>query len=485
MKIKITTKKNTQGPLVLLVYTEKEKLNPLTECPPDWCAVARSDGFRGDLGETCVTRVEKHQQILWVGLGKKGETPDLFRQAGAVIGKKLQDTPWATASLSIPSRADAEKILAELVEGVLLGTYRFNRFKSQPPASSRFGTLTFLVPITVKNQNIVFHRSTKIAQAVCYARDLINEPPSRKPPHEIGRLAKKLMGQGLSVTVYDKPKLEKMKAMALLGVGRGSAHPPVLIHLCYKPALKTKTKLALVGKGVTFDSGGLSLKPADSMMTMKYDMAGAAVVLALFSVLRELKPAVEVHGVIAVTENMPGPDALKPGDVVRALNGKTIEILNTDAEGRVILADALSYAVRLKPDQIVDVATLTGAVTVALGKAYAALMTDHDDLEKTLKKASEEAGEKLWSLPLEKSYREHIKSKVADIKNIGNPGEAGTITAGLFLQEFAGSGPWAHLDMAGVGWSATGSPLGPAGATGALVRTLLCYLLGTREHQPR
>jgi leucyl aminopeptidase len=260
-------------------------------------------------------------------------------------------------------------------------------------------------------------------------------------------------------------------------VNRGSAHPPVLVHLHYKPAGRPRRRLAFVGKGITFDSGGLSLKTADGMMTMKYDMAGAAVVFSLFHALARLRPPVEVHGLAPITENMPGHDAYKPGDVLRAANGKTIEVLNTDAEGRVVLSDALSFAAKLNVDEILDAATLTGAVSVALGRAYAALMSNDDGVAARLLRASEKSGEKVWRLPLEPSYKDHIRSKVADLKNIGNPGEAGTIIGGLFLQEFVGGKPWAHLDIAGCGWNADGSLWGAPGATGVMARTFLHYIL--------
>jgi leucyl aminopeptidase len=316
------------------------------------------------------------------------------------------------------------------------------------------------------------------ARAVNFARDLINEPPSRKTPEVLGRAAQALSGKGVRVKVYRKADLVRMKADALLGVNRGSAHPPVMVHLHYKPAGKPRRRIALVGKGITFDSGGLSLKTAEGMMTMKYDMAGAAGVLGIFSVLGDLKPSVEVHGIAPITENLPGPDAYKPGDVVRAMNGKTIEVLNTDAEGRIVLSDALSYTAKLPVDEIVDVATLTGAAAIALGKSIAAVMSNDDALFERLRKAAAAAGEKVWRLPLEKEYKEHIRSKVADLKNIGNPGEAGTIIGGLFLEEFVAGKKWAHVDMASVGWNPSGTLLSPPGATGVPVRTLLNLVLG-------
>src|ERR1017187_9832200 len=247
--------------------------------------------------------------------------------------------------------------------------------------------------------------------------------------------------------------------------------------MIYKPAAKAKKVIALVGKGITFDSGGLSLKPAQSMETMKDDMSGAAAVLGVMSALAELKPSVEVRGYLAIAENMPGGRAQKPGDVLKAFNGKTIEVLNTDAEGRLVLSDALSYACSKKPDVVIDIATLTGACVVALGHRVSAVMTNTPRLFGAIKAAGEKAGEKFWELPLEKEYEGDVKSKIADVQNIGKRrGEAGTIIGGLFLKEFVDDRPWAHLDIAGPSWTDGDQPYCPTGGTGHPVRTLLHYI---------
>jgi leucyl aminopeptidase len=255
-----------------------------------------------------------------------------------------------------------------------------------------------------------------------------------------------------------------------------------LIHLRYRPRKPARKSVALVGKGITFDSGGLSLKPAASMETMKMDMSGAAAVLGVFHRISRHAPPVEVHGVIATTENMPGGRAYKPGDVLTALNGKTMEVLNTDAEGRLILADALAYAERQKPDAIVDLATLTGAVVIALGPLLVGLMSNDEALASRVRSAAEAEGESLWELPLVPEYRPDIKSKVADIKNIGGSREAGTIIGGLFLQEFVEKTPWVHLDIAGPAWLDRDFPSRPylhPGGTGIMIRTLLRLLKGS------
>lgn len=443
---------------------------------------ARENGFTGKPGSLTVLsrsgRGDK-SKILLVGIGPREDVDgnSLRLAAAAVVRHSIEARlPRVQFVLPAPSPDTQIRSAAQAVaEGAVLGSYCFDAFKSKE--GPRPGIREFVI-VSSKEAGAkgAAQTGSVVGKAVNFARELINRPPSDKRPAVLASLARKMAGGGVSVRVYGKSELKRMGAHALLGVNRGSAHPPALVHFHYRPVGKANGSVAFVGKGVTFDSGGLSLKPADGMMTMKYDMAGAATVFALFQAFPHLKPSVEVHGVAVLTENMPGPDAYKPGDVVKAMNGKTIEVLNTDAEGRVILADALVFASRLKTDSIIDVATLTGAATVALGKAYAALMCNNKDLEQGLCLAGQRAGEKLWALPLEKSYLDHIQSKVADFKNIGNPGEAGTIIGGLFLQQFVGEGAWAHVDMASVGWNGNGSLLAPPGATGALVRTFLEYV---------
>jgi len=323
-------------------------------------------------------------------------------------------------------------------------------------------------------------RGTKLAQATNYARDLVNTPSRDMGPAELAEEATKLAGKGISVTIMDRSEMEKLGMHAALSVGAGSQHEPVGVHLSYAPRGAKRT-VAVVGKAVTFDSGGLNVKTGDGMTTMKIDMAGAASVLGLFKALATFRPNVAVHGIFLAVENMPGGSAYRPGDVVKAMDGTTIEVLNTDAEGRITLADALAYAKTLEPNAIVDLATLTGACVTALGDDIAGLMSNDRKLADRVLRAAKEAGEPLWELPLYEPYMDHVKSKIADIKNIGVRGSAGTISAALFLKPFVGSVPWAHLDIAGPSYAERETrPDQPYGGTGYGVRTLVRLLEGIR-----
>jgi leucyl aminopeptidase len=311
---------------------------------------------------------------------------------------------------------------------------------------------------------------------VFIARDLVNEPPSVATARFLGERAQRYCrGRGLTVEVWNKKKIESMKLAGLLAVNRGSLEEPRFIRIHYKPAGKPKKKVALIGKGITFDSGGLSLKPSKSMETMKLDMAGGAAVIATMSCLPRLGLNVEVTGYVPTTDNLPGHNAQKPGDIICYLNGKTIEVLNTDAEGRLILADALALAAQQKPDYMINLATLTGACMTALGTQVGGLFSNSQPLADHLLRCSRDTGEKLWQLPLVKEYKELIRSSVADMKNIGGA-HGGAITAALILQEFVGNTPWAHLDIAGPAFAESDNALGPKGGTGFGVRTLVKFL---------
>jgi leucyl aminopeptidase len=276
--------------------------------------------------------------------------------------------------------------------------------------------------------------------------------------------------------VLDRAECEELGMGAFLGVAAGSQQPPKFIHLTYQPGQRTRRRIAVIGKGITFDAGGLDLKTAEGMLRMKDDMSGAAAVLGIMRALPRLKPRVEVHGLIAATENMPSGTALRPGDVLRAMNGTTIEIGNTDAEGRLTLADALAYAAKhVEPDEAIDMATLTGACVVALGPLCSGLFANDQRLADRLLAAAEAAGERLWQLPLIDEYQEQLRSEVADLNNVGQRG-GGAITAALFLREFAGDMKWAHVDIAGAAFTEKELPLAPKGGTGVAVRTLLAYL---------
>jgi leucyl aminopeptidase len=312
-----------------------------------------------------------------------------------------------------------------------------------------------------------------IGEAANFAREIINEPSNFMTPSELARRAEEVAREcGLEVDVLDEARMKELGMGSLLGVAQGSAEPAKLIVLTYTPPSESKETVAIVGKGVTFDTGGISIKPADGMEKMKYDMAGGATTIAAMRAIAQLRPNVNVIGLVPAVENMPGGRAQRPGDVVRSMSGKTIEVINTDAEGRLILCDALSYALKLGATKIVDLATLTGAVSIALGDVYVAVLGNNQQWTEEIIAAGKEVGEKIWQLPLDKEYREQIKSEIADIKNVGGR-KAGTITGAYFLREFVGDTPWAHLDIAGTAWNDSNKPYLSVGPTGVCVRTLV------------
>jgi leucyl aminopeptidase len=319
---------------------------------------------------------------------------------------------------------------------------------------------------------------------VAFARDLVNTPSGDLTPAELAATAERVAADaGLGVEIIDEAKAAELALGGLLDVGKGSDNPPRMVVLRYEPA-NARGHLAWVGKGITFDSGGLSLKSGEGMMTMKCDMAGAAAVLAAMSVLPVVAPKVRVTAYLCAAENMPSGHAIRPGDVLRVRNGTTVEVLNTDAEGRLVLADGLTLAAEQEPDAIVDLATLTGAAKAALGSRIAALMGNDDGFVDQVRSAADQAGEPVWHLPLPKEYRKSLDSQVADIKNISGSGTPGALTAGLFLQEFVAGRPWAHLDIAGPAWVDEEDALGPRGGTGFGVRTLVALAEGFRR-RPR
>ena len=414
------------------------------------------------------------KRLIFVGLGKKKQiTQETYRQAAATAFRYVSSWKAKKVFVDVPTGA-----IQSVTEGILLSKYKFTRYKKQKAVPTPAVTLFLKEKQTIKECEEVVKTGKYYAQATMFARDLVNTPGKDMKPQELVEAAKELAkGVGsISVSVYNKERLEKMGAGGILAVAQGSPHDPALVHMVYKPKKKAAKKVAIVGKAVTFDSGGLSLKPPSAMENMKVDMAGSASVLGVFSVLKNLSLNVEVHGIFAACENMPSGEAIRPGDVVQMLNKKTVEILNTDAEGRVTLADALVFANKQKPAAIIDLATLTGACLVALGEEVAGLMSNDKKLTKAVLKASNVSGEKMWELPLEKNYQKLLESKIADYKNIGGRW-GGTLTAGLFLQAFVGKTPWVHLDIAGPSYAER--PVDPytlRGATGYGVRTLLTWL---------
>lgn len=389
---------------------------------------------------------------------------------------KSSAKPNGTAAIS-----DSE-IVQAMVEGIILASYTFSKYKSskngdnkKPPALQ---TLSFSgFDLNAKAFAAATMKGELVAESTNFARRLIAEPPSFMTPTKLADEARAVAKEfGLTIKVLEAAQMQKLSMGAILGVARGAKEQPKFIVLSYD-APKSKRKVAIVGKGITFDSGGLSLKPAQSMEHMKYDMSGAAAVIATMRVVGTYKPSFSVMAVVAATENMPGDNALHPGDVLSAMNGKTIEVNNTDAEGRLILADCLHYAVKEGADELIDIATLTGAVVTALGRVAAGIMGSDQQLIDKLIASGEKAGEKLWQLPMYDEYQESLKSDIADLKNAGARGEAGSASAAMFLKEFVGGKSWAHLDIAGPGWIDRDREECNKGGTGFGVRTLCQYLI--------
>lgn len=445
----------------------------------------KKSGYKGEKGQNkLIPTLEqwKFDYLLVVGLGdSKNLTLEDMRKASAQAVKeadcnKAKRVLSLLSLVSVPKR-DGGSVTQALAEGSLLAGYRFERFKGKKGDKPTVNTVSFVVSGAKAQREA--RRGLNLGQwgseGTLLARDLVNTPSRDKPPEYLGRVAKGL--RGIRTTVFDHRKIQRIGMGALHGVGMGSGNPPVFIEMHYKPTGRIRKRVALVGKGITFDSGGLSLKPPASMETMKDDMAGAAAVIGTMKMLPALKPGVEVWGYVASAENMPDGKAQRPGDVVKAYNGKTIEVLNTDAEGRLALADALSYITKhRKVDYIIDVATLTGAALVALGDMITAALGTDEELFKKLRDAGEFAGEKIWELPLEPSYVDEMKSGVADIKNIGGR-YGGTINGALFLKNFVGEkAKWIHLDIAGPSWANKPWDYCPVGGTGLMVRTFLKFL---------
>ena len=418
--------------------------------------------------------------VLLVGAGDKAQlTSNVIRR---VLGRASSALPrFGTVATTFPQaitgKGAADAVQAA-VEGIVLGTYRFDRYKTAGSETKALTRITVLgsARADAKVARDAVKRGQVVAEAVCWARDLVNTPAGDMPPAEIAREAQKMAREvGLRCKIWGKPELEKGGFGGILGVGAGSVNPPRLIELWYKGA-GTETPIALTGKGIAFDSGGLSIKDAKGMETMKCDMGGAASILATMRVIAILKPKINVIAAIPSSENMPSGSATKPGDVLTHRGGTTSEVLNTDAEGRLVLADALAYLAEKKPKVIIDTATLTGACMIALGDQITGAMGNDDALFHDIGAAGDAVGETMWQLPLYGDYRRLIDSTVADVKNIGER-YGGAISAAWFLAEFVGDTPWIHLDIAGPAWADKVSDLGPKGGTGVPVRTLVRYLL--------
>jgi leucyl aminopeptidase len=434
-------------------------------------------GFDGRLGETQDLLADDGTPVVAVGLGAPDRltTDGLRRAAAAAFRASTRASRLALTLLDGVPRDEIgpPEAAQAVVEGVLLASYAFTRFKSDArPRALHELIVVSRAPAAAAGAA----RGAVVARAVHTARDLINEPAGTLTPRRLASVAQtEGRRAGLSVTVVDDHAADTGRLGGLLGVARGSEEPPRLVELLYEPPAATAATptVAFVGKGITFDSGGLSIKTAAGMSTMKTDMSGAAAVLAAMTTIGTVGAPVRVLGLCPITENMPSGTAIKPGDVLRNRNGKTVEVLNTDAEGRLVLADALSLAVEADVDTIIDLATLTGAVSTALGRGIAGLMGSDEAWVAQVRQAAQRAGEQVWTLPLPDEYRRDIDSDVADIRNTGGSNPAGTLIAGLFLREFTDGVPWAHLDIAGTARADGDDGYISRGGTGFGVRTLV------------
>ena len=440
-------------------------------------AVLERLGFEAKAGTTRVLAGADGRLVAAVGLGPVDDVDeDAVRNAGAALARALERHATVAVDLGDAGGLDGRGVAQAVGEGLALGAYSYDRFKSEPDPS-KLAAVVILSDDDAVAEGLA--RAARVAEAVCWARDLANTPGGTLTPEELATAAIEMAErEGLEVHVLDHEAIVEARLGGLLGVNRGSTRPPRFIELRRVPDGPSRGRLALVGKGITFDSGGLSIKTADGMVGMQGDMGGGAAVLGALSVVRTFAPDLEVRAYVPATDNMLGGDATRPGDVLTIRNGTTVEVLNTDAEGRLVLADGLCMAAEAEPDAVIDLATLTGACMVALGSHIAGLMGNDEGWSAQVRDAAERAGERVWPLPLPDDYRRSLDTPVADIKNVG-PRWGGALTAGLFLREFVPDGlPWVHLDIAGPAWADDATDLTRKGATGFGVRTLVRLLEG-------
>ena len=446
----------------------------------------KSRDFTGKLGQVVVLYPTSGRlaRLILVGLGaEKGLDGERIRQAAghAVTRARAMGVKSLATLVHGGGKLDAADAAQAVTEGSILGNYVFGRYWTQDKDRKRQVQSLVLVEGDRGAVAAVTRGAKKgqaLAESACTARDLSSHPGQDMTPADLAAAARTIAAGSpqLKATIFGPDDLRRMKMGALLGVGRGSAQPPRLIMVDYRPKGRVRRTICIVGKGITFDTGGISLKPADSMEKMKYDMSGGAAVLGTMQALGRLRPGgVRVVGLVAAAENMPGGRALKPGDVVRASNGMTIEVNNTDAEGRLVLSDALSYAHRFKPDAVIDLATLTGAVVIALGSQCGGIMGNDQGLVDDVIESGRRTGERLWPLPTWPEYNELLRSHIADMKNSAGR-EAGTIAGAMFLAQFANGYKWVHLDIAGVAWNDRDKAYLPRGSAGFGVRLLADYI---------
>ncbi len=447
-------------------------------------AVIKAEEFKGEIGETALLRFVpkgkvKASRLMMIGVGEKADygSSDVAAVAGGAT-RFLRQRNIKSFALLPRCESSAIEVAQNAMQGCVTSQFELDKYKTKDKNDKSVDNFVICVegarPADLKTG---LDRGQVIGDAMNFTRDLANEPPNILHPTEMAKRAQAMAKQlGLKCEILDEAKMEKLGMGSLMSVSHGSDQPAKMIIISYTPAKNTGKKgdlLALVGKGITFDTGGISIKPSENMDAMKYDMSGGATVLGTLRAVAMLKPTVPVMGIVAAVENMPDGRASRPSDVVTAMNGKTIEILNTDAEGRLILADAVSYAEKHGATRIVDMATLTGAVIIALGDLNTGIMGNDQAFIDEIIACGKEAGEDFWQLPVSKEYSKQIKSDIADIKNIGPRGKAGTIMGAVFIQEFVDKAKWAHLDIAGTAWSDAAKAHQAKGPTGVAIRTLL------------
>jgi len=472
--MKVKTDKKSDGGVLAYFLLKEDKI------PADVLKLGKisKDEFEGKLGKTYSTATlgkMKAKRILLVGLGsKKDFEPDFVRRAAGTAVRYCKSMKCPKLSIALPKipKVSAKSTAQFITEGAILSNYKFMELKTKK--EDYFDVSQASILTSDKSAEDGVKTGMVLAEAQNYTREIDEYPANLMTPRKVAEIAKQLSKKNkkISVTVFDEKAMKKKGMNALLGVASGSAEPPKLVILEYNKGKKNLPLYGLVGKGITFDSGGISLKPSKNMHEMKYDKTGAIVVLGTMKAVAELNLPIRVMAALALTENMPDGKAQKPGDVVKAYGGKTIEVLNTDAEGRLVLADALAYVAEKNPKAIIDVATLTGAIVVALGKHAIGLFSTDAKLAKLLEESGKRTHERVWRFPLWKEYAEMMKSEIADIKNISGTGEAGSITAAVFLKEFIGDAKWAHLDIAGVMDIKNNHPYLEKGASGTGVRLL-------------
>ncbi len=480
MEIEIGVTNNIRSELLVVPFFEDEK--EVREIKDKRIIefismVLRSGAIKGKIFETLftVTEFNEPKYIIFSGMGKKEEiTLHDLRKIAAIVAKICVPKGIENYGIFLRGKWQGRLAAPVWVEGLLHGAYRYTDFKSEESTAYHDIKKIFLYNIKEHEKEEIKNlcsTSNKILRTVNAYRNVINAPSNYMTPAKLAEVAIEMaQRRAIRHKVFGLKEIEELKMGGIIAVSKGSREEPRFVELDYCPK-KYKKTVCLVGKGVTFDSGGISIKPWDGMEKMKYDMAGATAVIGAMDIISQLKPEARVIGLVPIVENLPGGSAYKPGDILRMYSGKTVEVISTDAEGRLILADALAYSLKYHPSAVIDIATLTGACVIALGHEASGVLGNDERLIRLIKEAGEDTGERVWELPLWKEYEDLIKSDHADMKNVGGR-EAGTIQGAVFLKRFVGDVPWAHIDIAGTAWHDNEKPYATAGATGWGIRLL-------------